>query len=545
MIPEILFKSRTKNPTKGQAALIATATAATLAIAFGAIRLLTVPAASPTVWASDGTAASVQFLHDNSAQDGDTITLPAGVFTWSTSVNITKAVTIQGRTTLNSYTGICSDQTILQDNIPANPGTGLFECTTNAGQFLRITGLTIRNAPGNAVERLSGVINLHGTSHTVRLDHLHLTDIGSVNGITVAGNIYGVADHIVEDNLQQGKGLNRVDNGGAPYGDLVWSQPANYGGLDFWFLEDWYINNTQNGVNSASGGVDSHTGGKFVVRHCHIYDAQFLCHGTEGGRGRSGRAQEYYNNYYHYDSAVDLFGLRGGTMVAHDNTFDGGKPTGYGLQTYRTFYGWGVPFHAADGSSGWDYNVTESDGVTHIDGHRPYLFESGTLTASSGDFCCPWTVTDASKNWAPNRFKGYEIRRTSDGATAQIDGNTNNTLQIFQWQSQHFAAGDSYWIRKPLMAIDQPGLGAGDLLSGDAPTNRWLNQIREGCWSWNNIYTPDGSHINFNLGRNAGANGQLVEGLDYHSDTPLSGYVSAVYPHPLVSGLAPSPTPTP
>jgi len=33
-----------------------------------------------TVYNSDGTAAGVQYLHDNFAQDGDTITLPAGTF---------------------------------------------------------------------------------------------------------------------------------------------------------------------------------------------------------------------------------------------------------------------------------------------------------------------------------------------------------------------------------------------------------------------------------------------------------------------------------
>jgi hypothetical protein len=49
-----------------------------------------------TVYNSDGTATSVQYLHDNFAQDGDTITLPAGTFTWSTPVTISKAIVIEG-----------------------------------------------------------------------------------------------------------------------------------------------------------------------------------------------------------------------------------------------------------------------------------------------------------------------------------------------------------------------------------------------------------------------------------------------------------------
>src|SRR6266496_3513128 len=49
-----------------------------------------------TVYNSDGTATSVQYLHDNFAQDGDTITLPAGTFTWSIPVTISKAIYLQG-----------------------------------------------------------------------------------------------------------------------------------------------------------------------------------------------------------------------------------------------------------------------------------------------------------------------------------------------------------------------------------------------------------------------------------------------------------------
>ena len=49
-----------------------------------------------TVYNSDGTATNVQYLHDNFAQAGDTITLPAGTFTWSTPVTISKAIVIEG-----------------------------------------------------------------------------------------------------------------------------------------------------------------------------------------------------------------------------------------------------------------------------------------------------------------------------------------------------------------------------------------------------------------------------------------------------------------
>jgi hypothetical protein len=78
-----------------------------------------------TVYNSDGTSINIQYIHDNLAQDGDTITLPPGTFTWTTGVTVNKGITIQGQTTVSgdhstwSVTSPppVSDQTILVDNI--------------------------------------------------------------------------------------------------------------------------------------------------------------------------------------------------------------------------------------------------------------------------------------------------------------------------------------------------------------------------------------------------------------------------------------------
>ena len=62
-----------------------------------------------TVYHSDGTPQSVQYLHDSQAQNGDTITLPAGTFTWNRQINITKNITLSG-----AGEGV----TIIYDNVP-------------------------------------------------------------------------------------------------------------------------------------------------------------------------------------------------------------------------------------------------------------------------------------------------------------------------------------------------------------------------------------------------------------------------------------------
>jgi hypothetical protein len=494
------------------------------------------PRCGATVYHSNGSAANVQQIHNTLAVNGDTITLPAGTFTWSVHVTITKGVTIQGQTTVNSDTGVCNDQTVLLDNLNPNlpGGEGYFHCRVNMGQSLRITGLTFK--AGTTTTKFNGAIRVGGNSNQVRLDHLHFTNLYNTNYIAIYGNIRGVSDHVVEDNIPGQRGQQKVFNGAGSegYGDEVWSQPAGYGGPDFFFFEDWYVNNNLGGPFSASGGWDANTGGKFVIRHCHLYDVEILCHGTEGARARGGRAQEIYNNDYHWSYLTGMDGVRSGTLVVHDNTYDGIEPHGYGLQTYRMIFGYDGTWKGATGANAWDYNVTEPDG-THIDGHPPYLFQSGTTTSVANGTSQESTITDNTKNWTTNQWQNYGISNPANGKTWLITGNNNNTLNLRQWGDgcciQTWNVGETYEIHKVLQALDQPGAGASDPISGANPTPTWLHQVREGCYSWNNIYTPNGHHINWRP-----ASPGLLEHRDYFSNTPLPGYTPYTYPHPLASG---------
>src|SRR5215475_1229940 len=424
------------------------------ALAF-VILILSSFSAFATVYHSDGSAINVQYIHNTQAVDGDTITLPAGTFAWSTRVIITKAITLQGQTTVNSDTGTTNDLTVLIDNEPVN-ASQLVKLVTASGKNYRVTGITFSGVGGRSQKSNWGYLSVSGQSQSVRIDHIHATAINNLNGIAVVGNVRGVADHIVEDHMGEQCMQNRVDNADGLYGDTQFAQPAGYGGADFFFFEDWYISNYQNGSRSASGGWDARGGAKYVVRYCHLYDVEILDHGTEVGRWRSGRAQEIYNNDYHWSAEqgpTTLDGIRGGTLIAHDNTFEDIKPNGYSLADFRMFNDYGDVWGGATGHKGWDNN----------DGH-------GTV----------------------------------------------------------------------IQAIDQPRLGRGDLLTGDTPTPRWLNQRIEGCYSWNNRYLPDNSHINFTVHQSTIH--LLQEGRDYFNDTPLPGYTPYTYPHPLVIG---SPTPRP
>jgi hypothetical protein len=159
------------------------------------------------------------------------------------------------------------------------------------------------------------------------------------------------------------------------------------------------------------------------------------------------------------------------------------------------------------------------------------LFASGTLSSvSNGD---PYTLTDSTKNWSWNRWRGYSIRRPSDGATAVISANGKHTLRILQWRSQSFSVGDKYEIRKVIQALDQPGLGA-QVGTMNRNNPRWMQQATEPCYSWNNT-DQNNNPVNFLAPNRA----PVLEGRDYFNDTPMPGYTPYTYPHPLTTSLSP------
>jgi hypothetical protein len=544
---------------------------------------------APRCWAaiyhSDGTSSNIQSIHDNQAQDGDTITLPAGTFTWTTTVNCSKAITIQGATTIpddtnwladysdsvayvvndavksgdtfyrciapttghappnaSFWAGLANDATILVDNIGNRNFARLFAVALAPDKPLtRITGITFKG--GSTVQGYNGIVSFTNSSsdavYNVRLDHCHFDGVYNLQNTSWGGNkVYGVSDHCIIDNTPAQAMQNSVNNGGG-YGDAAFTQSANYGSRDFMFFENWWINNWHNGPTSASGGWDARYGAAYVIRYSHLYNVEILCHGTEDGRARGGRAMEIYNNDYHWSGVTSMDGIRSGTFIAHDNTHAGSKPLGYAGGMYRAFASQfsGQLFGNADGTNNWDVNATEPDG-SHVDGHPPYVFTSGTVTSGSSS-----SLTDTSQTWTPHQFQslngngGYIARRVSDGKMALVLDNTSNTLNMYFYDAAFtpiWAAGNQYAVRKVNIVLDQNGRGAGDLVTGDTPTPAWPHNVIEGMYSWNNTYPADGTHINFNPPPYSTP--FLREGRDYFSDTPLPGYTPYVYPHPLVSG---------
>ena len=476
------------------------------------------PRCAAAVWNSDGTPQNIQQIHDTQAQNGDTITIPAGTFTWSTGITITKAITLQGA-------GVGS--TIIRDDVQSGQ---LILWSLAAGLPSRITGIEFQD--GGRTNRQIDILLAVGSNTNgskFRLDHCKWNNL---NGASVFDTVIGVIDHNTFVIDRTGLPINIYGSywNGRTLGDGSWAAPTGFGSSQFLFIED---NNFTHSNPYQEGITDSFAGGRFVVRHNNIFNGLIANHGTEStGRERGGRAMEVYNNSFTGTNLNRFVGnVRSGGVLFYDNTISGywSNAATFTLLNFRSFHPFD-PWGGADGTNPWDAN-------------SPTVFFTGTAAANSSGT----TVTVSGANWTTNYWAGYTLRRTTDACNAGtlsfswILSNTSNTITyvnngIYPGESAtSFCAGDSLEIRKVDHALDQPGRALGSLVTGNPPVRPagWNNQLSEPCYSWNN--TTGNAQVNFEAGPGVRPN------ADYLNNTPKPGYTPYVYPHPLVTEQ-PAPT---
>ena len=230
-----------------------------------------------TVYHSDGSAASVQGLH-NQVLNGDTITIPAGTFTWSTRVTIAKGITLQGA-------GVGS--TFVKDAVQSGP---LLQVTLAAGKLTRIVGIEFQDG-GRSGNELGGILKFTGSNtdgSQLRMDHCQFDDL---SGMIVANTVIGVIDHnTFIRGAKNGDSIVVYDNfwNGGTLGDGSWADATHFGTDRFLFIEDNVFRNNGDGLH---GVTDSYAGARFVVRYNQIFDEEVYTHGTESnGRARGTRA---------------------------------------------------------------------------------------------------------------------------------------------------------------------------------------------------------------------------------------------------------------
>lgn len=480
-----------------------------------------------TVYDSNGSSANIQSIHDTQAQNGDTITLPAGAFTWTQTVNVSKNISIVGVT----------GQTIINDQIPKTGSSpGAFRCNLPSGATLfRISGIKFQGTVGPAYAGSLGEISLSGVSAApnVRIDNCQFSGL-YLRPIVFFGGLWGVIDHC---DFTMGPWVGGIDirhsswKGIGDYGDNSWADDPRWGSEQAIFIEDCAFNNF-----SGATFIDGDGGMRVVVRHCTIFGSEAGNHGTETGqRYRSGRTFEFYQN--HCDGGPSGFNhnwmiyVRGGSALVWGNYSDRYDSLVV-FSEYRLWFQ-AAPWGQADGTNAWDVN-------------SPTVFATGTHTGGNGS-----NVLVTNAHWQTNQWRAYSVRNVTRGTASSIGSNTSNTITPDgnpQGQSMTFNSGDSFEIRKINTVLDQPGRGKGDYMSGSNPAPiGWPHQASEPVHVWGNTLGPNFGNGN---GRPAvySQGYSVIQNQDwfYSSDNSaaLPGYTPYVYPHPLVINQPP-PSPTP
>jgi len=299
-----------------------------------------------------------------SASNGDTVAIPAGTATWTSTLSVSKNITIQGAG---------QNATYINDNVPKQgglPTTIMMRCTGITGNF-RVTGFTVRGMAQDTQGYNKGTITVDGSSHSVRIDHITFDQPGT-GAIQMTGSVWGVVDHCYfnEPNNQEGISVFHRNWGGTDYGDGSWEDSTHLGSGEGVYVEDCTFIGTGLGGTPA---LDACYGGRFVFRHNSLISQNVTPHGTDStGRARSVRSYEIYDNDFYSPSSIMDKGVmcRGGTGVIWGNTFrgqGGGSLTGYknavmceDFRSENSFQPWGM----ANGSNPWDENSDQTDHKT-------------------------------------------------------------------------------------------------------------------------------------------------------------------------------------
>jgi hypothetical protein len=541
------------------------------------------PRCSATVYDSDGSEASVQACI-RSAADGDIVTLPAGTFSWTHRLEITKGITLKGQTTITgagTSNPAITDETIIKDDTPRSGGNaGIIIVHMTPSQSFRMTGITFTHGVATQRGTSDGAFHLVGSGNSpvtnCRIDHCHFDSLNQTVLIHPGGWLYGVADHNVFHLVGQTFPfyITHAQYGGTSQinGNGAWADYPWFGTEKFFFIEDNTVIRT--GLDYPASLADAIFGARYVIRHNYVKNAIPNNHGTEAGAVRGARAHEVYDNTFEMTVKFGSGCSRSGTTLWHDNTFVGNEST-LGIccsfpnnreSSIRANPVWGI----ADGTSVWDKNDTEGNG-TFVEGHAPFLFASGTAATravASGTGSDYVFKVSGNPGWTTDQWVGYSIKNPSASTAygSYITGNTANTISYRHYadpflHGPEFAVGDPFQIHRVLAMMDQNGSGKGDQLSGQLyPISRVTgrashnHQALEPCYSWNNIYTPNGHALGFGVPPGQPTTKLNVDffnlGAGFPADsTPsqvssrykaaLNGvdYVGPfVYPHPLVSG---------
>jgi hypothetical protein len=306
---------------------------------------------------SNGSAANVQSLH-NSAQNGDTIVLPAGNFNWNKQISITKAITLQGAGSgATNITSTCTGGHAVSVKCVASQTTIIrnfsIGSTSSSNCFFYVTGT------GENQFRFTNMSFATGGTAKWAIW------ISSPGDPTRGEGPYGLVDNCAFNSCG---GLFVRDNPHATPNS--WNRPMSFGTNKAVYIEDCKFTATTQYPNSMVA-TDGDNGCRIVFRHNRLQDYCVGTHGADSsGPINSALQHEVMHNVFTVTDQVGqafCIQFRGGTGVVFDNTIQR-----QGSGEYNSLLA--LEYYRASGGGG---------GVCHQDRFYPKDYV-GTMQPGSG-----------------------------------------------------------------------------------------------------------------------------------------------------------------
>jgi hypothetical protein len=303
----------------------------------------------------------------NQAQPGDTVLLPAGSANWTKGVTWSAPpnVTLAGAGTSETGGG---DKTIIFDSISS--GSALVKVQISPSGVFRMTGITFKSGTGAFKD--GGTVRVDGPG-SVRIDHMHFAMTSGANYklLVIGTGVFGVLDSSILD--LSGTNSIYIYNGrcgpGDWMGNLEWSLPTNFGGPDYFFIEDNIINGDVTSGTYSSRIFDGFTAAKVVVRFNDVSQAVLgETHATgHSGDDRGLRSQEVYGNKVtsslKFAPNYCALDMGNGTALLWGNSWD---------QVYKNLYLFKqarkntATYRQSLTPDGWGYAGTQFNGIGSI-----------------------------------------------------------------------------------------------------------------------------------------------------------------------------------
>jgi hypothetical protein len=293
----------------------------------GCLSLMSDEASAATRQASSCAQSDVTAAY-NGASAGDTILVPPGQCTWTSTFRVTKAVSILGNNgaayspTANSS---CASGNTTCLRTGSSLTTGLFDVDMTTAALVRISGFFFDlTASFTGGQTINYGVQIGGNITQMRVDH-NFFQYGKYS-LNIDGRIFGVFDH---NYFYNDDASLQLLGGSAAQANQSWSDAIVAGmamGQNTLYVEDNTFVRDEHLPYQTNNHIESGHGGRFVIRY-NTFEGRRYCAGIAGSRGTCAAENfTYYPIMTHgnggYYSGTD--GLRGHPIVEiYNNTIRG------------------------------------------------------------------------------------------------------------------------------------------------------------------------------------------------------------------------------